>query len=58
MRLSNICTCEEDFDKHALNIISWFLEWGYSKQMIDLQIGKGKFGQRLKAGSKQEGAGV
>ena len=36
---------------------SWFLERGYSKQMIDSQIGKVKFGQRLKAGSKQAGFG-
>ena len=26
LRLSNICTYEEDFDKHALNMKSWFLE--------------------------------
>ena len=34
------------------------LERGYSKQMIDSQMGKVKFGQRLKAGSKQEVLGV
>ena len=44
---------EVDFDKHALNIKSWFLERGYSRQMIDSQMRKVKFGQRLKAGSKQ-----
>ena len=49
---------EEDFDKHALNMKSWFLERGYSKQMIDSQMGKVKFGQRLKAGSKQVGFAV
>ena len=37
---------------------SWFLERGYPKQMIDSQMGKVKFGQRLKAGSKQTGFGV
>ena len=37
---------------------SRFLEWGYSKQMIDSQMGKVKFGQRLKAWSKQAGFGV
>ena len=37
---------------------SWFLERGYSKQMIDSQMGKVKFGQRLKAGSRQAGFGV
>ena len=37
---------------------SWFLERGYSKGMIDLKIGKVKFGHRLKAGSKQAGFGV
>ena len=58
MRLSNICTYEEDFDKHALNMKSWFSERGYSKQMIDSQMGKVKFGERLKAGSKQTGFGV
>ena len=58
MRLSNICTYEEDFDKHALNMKSRFLERGYSKQMIDSQMGKVTFGQRLKAGSKQAGCGV
>ena len=37
---------------------SWFLERGYLKQMIDSQMEKVKFGQRLKAGSKQPGLGV
>ena len=37
---------------------SWFLERGYSKQIIDTQMGKVKFGQRLKSGSKQVGFGV
>ena len=37
---------------------SWFLERGCSKQMIDLQMEKVEFGQRLKAGSKQAGFGV
>ena len=58
MRLSNTCMYEEDFDKHVLNMKSWFLERGYSKQMIDSQMGKVKFSQRLKSGSKQEGFGV
>ena len=58
LRLSNICRYEDDFDKHALNMKSWFLERGYSKQMTDSQMGKVKFGQRLKAGSKQAGFGV
>ena len=58
LRLSNICTYEEDFDKHGLNMKSWFLERGYWKQMIDSQMGKIKFGQRLKAGSKQAGVDV
>ena len=49
---------EEDFDNLVVNIKSWFLERGYSKQMIDSQMGKVKFGQRLKAGSKQAGFGV
>ena len=34
------------------------LERGYLKQMIDSQMEKVKFGQRLKAGSKQLGFGV
>ena len=58
MRLCNICMYEEDFDKHALDVKSWLLERGYSKQMIDSQMGKVKFGQRLKAESKQAGFGV
>ena len=48
LRLSNTCTYAEDFDKHALNMKSWFLEIGYLKQMIDSQMGKVKLGQRLK----------
>ena len=55
MRLSNIFTYKEDFDKYALNLKSWFLERGYLKQMIDEQMGKVKFGQRLKTDSKQRG---
>ena len=58
MRLNNICTYEEDFDKHALNMKSWILERRYSKQMIDSQMRKVKFGQKLKAGIKQAGVGV
>ena len=57
LRLSNICTYEEDFDKHALNMILWFLERRYSKQMIDSQMEKVTFGQRLNARSKQAGVG-
>ena len=37
---------------------SWFLERGYPKQIIHSQMGKVKFGQRLKVGSKQAGFGV
>ena len=37
---------------------SQFLQRGYSEQTIDSQIGKVKFGQRLKAGSKQASVGV
>ena len=37
---------------------SWFLERGYLKQMIDSQMRKVKFGQRLKTGNKQAGVGV
>ena len=37
---------------------SWFLERGYLKQMIDSQMRKVKFGQRLKTGNKQAGIGV
>ena len=37
---------------------SWFLERRHSKHMIDSQMGKVKFGQRLKAGTKQTGVGV
>ena len=58
LRLSNISKYEEDFDKHALNMKSWFLERGYSNQMIDSQMGKVKFDQKLKAGSKQVGFSV
>ena len=35
-----------------------FLAREYSIQMIDAQMGKGKFGQRLQSGSKQTGDGV
>ena len=55
MRLSNICTYEEGSDKHVLNMV---FRKGYSKQMIDSQTGKVKFGQKLKAGSKQAVFGV
>ena len=58
MRLSNFCTYEENFDKHELNMKSWSLERGYLKQMIHSQMGKVKFGQKLKAGSKQAVVGV
>ena len=58
LRLSNICMYDKDSEKHALNMKSWFLEKGYSKQMIDSQMGKVKCGQRLKPGSKQAGFGV
>ena len=38
-------------------MILWFLERRYSKQMIDSQMEKVKFGQRLNARSKQAGVG-
>ena len=37
---------------------SYFLERGYLKQMIDSQMRKVKFGQKLKAESEQAGVGV
>ena len=46
---------KEDFDKHVLNMKSQFLEKGYCKHMTDSQMGKVKFGQILKPGSKQTG---
>ena len=51
-------TYEEDVDKHALNMKSWFLEGEYVKQMIDAQMWKVKFGQRSKIGSKSASIGV
>ena len=58
LKFSNIYMYEENFDKHALYMKSYFLEKRYSKQMTDSQMEKVKFGQRLKAGSKQKGVGV
>ena len=58
LRLNNICMYKEDFDKHALNMKSWFLVREYQKQMIHLQMVKVKFGQRIKARRKQTGVGV
>ena len=55
LKFSNIYMYEENFDKHALYMKSYFLEKRYSKQMTDSQMEKVKFGQRLKAGSKQKG---
>ena len=46
LRLSNICTYERYFQRHALDMKSWFLERGYSKKMIDSQMEKVKFGQK------------
>ena len=34
LRLSNICTYERDFQRHALDMKSWFLERGYSKKWL------------------------
>ena len=34
LRLSTICTYEEDFDKHALNMKSWVLETGCSRKRL------------------------
>ena len=58
MRLRNICTYEGDFDKQPLNLKSWFLERGYSREMIDVQIKKVRLDQRSKVWSKQVGLGV
>ena len=38
LRLSNICMCEEDLNKHALNVKSWLLQRGYSKQTTDSEM--------------------
>ena len=37
---------------------SWFLEMGYSREMIDAQMKKVGLGQRSNVGSKQVGLGV
>ena len=57
LRLSKICSYERDFDTHALNMKSWFLDRGYSKQMIDSQMEKVRFGQK-KVQSKKADIGV
>ena len=46
LRLNNICTYERDFQRLALDMKSWFLERRYSKEMIDSQMAKVKFGQK------------
>ena len=46
LRLSSICTYERDFQRHGLDMKSRFLERGYSKEIIDLQMPKVKFGQK------------
>ena len=35
-----------DFQRHAIDKKSCFLERGYSKEMIDLQMSKVEFGQK------------
>ena len=45
-RLGSTCTYEIDFQRHALDMKSWFLERGYSKEIIDSQIANVKFGQK------------
>ena len=46
LRLNNICTYERDFQRHELDVKSWFLDRGYSKKMIDSQMERVKFGQK------------
>ena len=46
LRLSNINTYERDLQRYALDMKSWFLEKGYSKEMIDSQMAKVTFGQK------------
>ena len=43
---SNIYTYERDFQRHALDMKSWILERGYSKEMIDSQMRNVKFGRK------------
>ena len=46
LRLSNISTFERDLQRYALDMKSWFLEKGYSNEMIDSQMAKVTFGQK------------
>ena len=43
LRVSRICSFEEDFKRHRNQMKLWFLNRGYPKRLIDTEVEKVKF---------------
>ena len=43
LRVTGICSFEEDFERHRNQLKLWFLTRGYSKGLIDKDVEKVKF---------------
>ena len=42
LRLSRLCSFEEDFERNKRNIGSWFLKGRYPEEIVDKEISKVK----------------
>ena len=54
LRISRLCSLEEDFRKHCSELKSWLLNRNYPSKFIDTEMKKVKFNYRSKKSDKKE----
>ena len=59
LRMSRICSCKTDFEKHLVDIKSWFQARGYPSDLVQKEMNKVKFsGHWDKNEAKKKSKGV
>ena len=56
LRLSRLCSFEEDFERIKGNMRLWFLQRRYPEEIVDQEMSKGKFNfsRKIKPKDKEE----
>ena len=52
LRVSRTCSYEKDFRSNTMEMKSWFLKRGYPKGLVEKELGKAKFSNKV--GNKQQ----
>ena len=56
-RVSRTCSCEKDYKKNTMEMKSWFLKRGYPKSLVEKELGKVKFSNKV-ANKQQKERGI